>query len=1168
MKVTVVAVSLPGIGEVCRYARKHPEFEFCIAFVGQLSSASRDFLKEIPDSDAVLVDLMGVGQPLYGDIVKALRKCKGVRICCGGMSASLGRLGGFDEDDFETDDEDENVYYELQQAWMRADPGDIEFIFDTALGKYLGVKGLPTPEFEEVREGSSIRDPVSGRTWVSKESFYKDNPRDPSKGEAVLLYTRNNYPTRNVKTISLLYDRLGKVANVVPIAVKGMNDASMKQMSELVGTTDAIVNTIPFRFSVGPTGGDASSTATVLSDMGAAYVKPFLMSGNTCEEWRSNNNGLDPMQFTIQMFLPELDGAVCIIPVGFSEETERFDEFGITAMEVLPVEERCDRVAGKVKGYLNLKNKPNREKKIAILSYNYPPGEGNLFGGSFLDGAGSLSSMLDTLIDAGYVADRMSSDEILNAFLRNGMLNEGDWISPSEQVIRTKGTRKHPAAVSEKWGKQPGKVMVSKGKYLIPGIVDGNIFIGLQPPRTSTESDSVSDYHDKHVPPHHQYMAVYEWLQDEFGVDAIVHLGTHGTIEFLPGKEAAMSGECYPDMILGNVPHVYVYYSGNTSEAMIAKRRSHAGIVSYMGVPFVRSGLYGDLVKIEEMIAEYREALKTDTGRADSLMEGITAAAMKMRLPTDIEELEDEMIRIRDSLIPRGLHRFGVPFDEDDSIGFACNSMEFPHGDIADLSSKLAPFDLSPDDVIAEYIRSGKMPPELEGDDEAAKALEYAERIAGLSRSCDERTGLLTALGGGYVDAKPGGDPMKDPDVLPSGHNLVQFNPDRVPSRTAFERGVAAAGALIGQYRKENGGKYPRSAALVLWGLETSRTQGMSIGQICGFLGIRMRRDSGRFIDRFELIPDKELGRPRVDVVISMCGFFRDMFPGLVDGISELFGMVNRAPDANVVKEDTARNRGFLKDKYKGDDLEDLAQCRLFGPDRAKYGTDGVTDAVGSSNWKEERELGEMFESSLCYAYSGRFKGTEAPGLLAFNHETVDLVSQVRDSADREIIDLDHYYEFLGGLSKAVENAKGKKASVFVVDGSGPKISADSAKRSVERGIRTRLLNPKWINGLLEVKYHGAQEINGRFENVLGLAATIGCVEEGVFRDMFDVYVRDEDMRKRVRENNNWAYMSMLNRLSEADERGYWKATDEEIDVLKKAYEESEEKAEQDTDDI
>lgn len=1162
MKVTVVAVSLPALGEVCRYARRHPDICFLPVHVGQLSSPGREFLKDIPSSDAVLVDLMGVAQPLYGDIVSALRKCQGVRLCCGGMAPSLTRLGDYDEDDFGEDEEDEENARLINEAWKRAEPRDIEFVFDLVLGRYLRADGIPEPVSPDYHDGPEIKDPVTGRTWGSLGDFLRDNPHGPEKGTVDLFYNGNSYPVSTLPAVRELFAELREVADVVPISMAGVTVRNIGDVEALMGSPDVIISTQPFRFLVGPMGGDSDAALKVLKDAGAVLLKPMMFTGSTYEEWSSSDAGPDPMQFSLQIFLPELDGAVCTIPVGFSKETERFEDFGLTVREVEPDIERCRRIVGKTKGYLALRRKPNSEKKVAILSYNYPPGEGNLFGGSFLDGPGSISAVLSILADAGYTVGRMSSDEVLGAFLREGMVNDGQWISPTEKVIRFRGREEHPPEVGTRWGRAPGTVMTDDGLYLVPGIVDGNVFIGIQPPR-AVSGDIAGTYHDRHLPPHHQYLAFYEYLRDVFKADVIVHVGTHGTLEFLPGKDSAMGGDCYPDRILGDIPHVYLYYSGNTSEAMIAKRRTHAGIVSYMGVPFVRSGLYGELVGLEEMIAELREAERTDAGRAALLKEELAGKAAEMRLPTDVEELDDELVTMRNSLIPQGLHVFGTAFSGPEAATYAANSLDFPHPGIPEIKEKIVHLGLSLDEVVRRYLEDGSVPESLAGDDDTEKVLRYARDTASRARSCDEAEGLLSSLEGRYIPAKPGGDPMKDPDVLPSGYNLVQFNPERIPTLVAFRRGFEAAQQTVGEFFRVNG-RYPSTAAIVLWGLETSRTQGMSLGQICGYLGIEMVRDSGTFRDRFRCIPPERLGRPRTDVVISMCGFFRDMFPSLIDGIADLFSLIPR-DEQNAISRNSARNRDFLSASFSGEDLEDLAGCRLFGPDRSEYGT-GMTDVVGSSSWKDEKELGDIFTESLRFAYSRRFKCLDVPGLLAVNHSGVEVVTQVRDSADREIIDLDHYYEFLGGLTKAIENAKGDRPSVFVVDGSGPKVRTDTAERSAERGVRTRLLNPKWSGALLKVDYRGAQEINDRFENLVGLAATVGCISSGTFSDVFDTYVRDRDMREKVRRNNNWAYMSMLDRLSEADSRGYWDATDEQIGILKEAYLESEAKAEEDSD--
>ena len=406
------------------------------------------------------------------------------------------------------------------------------------------------------------------------------------------------------------------------------------------------------------------------------------------------------------------------------------------------------------------------------------------------------------------------------------------------------------------------------------------------------------------------------------------------------------------------------------------------------------------------------------------------------------------------------------------------------------------------------------------------------------------------------------------PEILPTGYNMVQFNPKIVPSAAAFERGREAAENTIRMYREEHG-EYPNSVAMVMWGLEISRSQGATVGQILTYLGLRMVDTAGPFQERFEILPLEELGRPRIDVTVTICGFFRDMFSNLVTGLNRVFAMVaalDEPDDMNFFRAGSRRNYDkLIEDGYTEADAEDLSVCRLFGPGEGQYGTN-MTSVVEDSAWETEDDLADIFRFGLRYAYSQRYRGADTGDLMNENHSHVDIVSQIRDNVEYELVDLDHFYEFFGGLSKAVETAKGKKAAMFITDNTGAQLKTMDVAVSIERGIRTRLLNPKWIEGLLETDYHGAQKISDRFTNVLGLAATTGAVKSSVFSDLEACYIADEDMRRRISENNNWALMSMMERLHEAHRRGYWSATEEELETLELAYMESEGSAEDEAD--
>ena len=395
---------------------------------------------------------------------------------------------------------------------------------------------------------------------------------------------------------------------------------------------------------------------------------------------------------------------------------------------------------------------------------------------------------------------------------------------------------------------------------------------------------------------------------------------------------------------------------------------------------------------------------------------------------------------------------------------------------------------------------------------------------------------------------------------MPSGYNLYQFDQRFVPTLTAYQRGVRTAENTINTYYKEYG-TYPNSTAVILWGLETSRTHGETIGQIMGYLGARLAKGNSAWNPKYELIPIEELGRPRIDVTINICGFFRDLFPNLIDNLDDLLHLVNDADETdekNYMKANSARLYSYLIDKgYDEEDAASLSVTRVFGPQEGEYGT-GITSIIETKAWEKEEQIGSQFLSSLHYAYSRKMHGSDTSDLYEQNLKSIEIVSQVRDNNEYEITDLDHYYEFFGGLAKSVEMVKGRKAVMLITDTTGAAPITESAEKAVAKGIRTRVLNPKWIDGMLAHKYHGAQKIADRFENVMGLAATTGAVEQWVYNDLCEKYAQDEEMRRRMAENNPYAYMDILEQMEEYSRRGYWNASEEQLEAIRNAYLETE----------
>ena len=1177
-KVLFVSVSSPAVRQAVDYARKvqrgHPITFSIYCLGGDRATARTDIRRlrsDISSSDLQIIDLMGADGRTVGMITGDLRASGAQRIIISRMGPVGHRLGGLDVDKG-TDSPSDAANIELfGRYFRRCAQGDIASGLNLILRGYFGHTELPEPVPFSDDGGIRIREPGSLESFGDFGTYRDSAGWREGVGTVAVLYNANNYPSDNSDAVGAVCTAIREFANVIPVAIDRYGYEDTSELRSLLGVRpDVIVGFMGFRFISGPMGGSSTAAEGFVRDMDAPFLRPCILTRTTREEWESRTSGFQVMEFMINGFMPELDGGTCIFPVGMSEEVESVDEWGIRLTDVKPIPDRVQRLAGKVKGLLRLRSTPNGKKRIAIVGYNYPPGEDNLFGGSFLDTLGSLSAILDSLISEGYDAQPISPSELRDRFLKEGILNDSQWGRPSGSMIRYGRLTEHPGPVRDAWGKEPGDVLADGNGYCIPGIVDGNVFIGIQPPRASRGVDSKA-YHDPYTPPHHQYIAFYEWIRNEFGADAVVHIGTHGTLEFLPGKENALSGDCYPDMVMGDLPHFYLYYLGNPSEAMLAKRRSHAALVSYMPPPFVRSGLYGELSELEGLIAEFRESRIADPGRSENILADITERAGNMRLPTDIDELEHELDDYKASLIPYGFHVFGTGFDRDTAEEFALQSSAFPHGRSRPLEEILAERGAEhPQEEAERMFREFNAGGPAPSDPEISAALESERSIMANAQGCDEMQGLVHALEGRFIRVKIGGDALRDPEMLPSGYNIVQFDPNAVPSESAFRRGAEAAENMIGMYRGEHGGEYPRSVAIVMWGLETSRTQGTTLSQILHLLGFRMKRSRMDFAGRFEIIPPEELGRPRIDVTVTICGFFRDMFANIVTGLNALFAKLDMLGESDEVSYFAAHTRQnysrLISEGYSEEDARDLSRCRLFGPGEGLYGTGGITDAVNSASWKEETDLSDIFRANMGHAYSMRYRGRDVPGIMEMNHRNVDILTQMRDMTERELIDLDHYYEFFGGLCKTVETSRGSKASMYITDSSGPKLRTMDVERSIEHGIRTRLLNPKWIDGMLETDYHGAQHINDRFENVLGLAATTGAVKSGVFSDMEDTYIRDRTLRERLRGNNCWALMSMITRLFEANERGYWDADDEELRILKEAYLECEAAAENETD--
>lgn len=1035
--------------------------------------------------------------------------------------------------------------------------------------------------------------------FTDLDRFLREYRFDQDKPAVGIIFFRDRFFELSKPLVNELVRRFEPRANVIPVFAT-CDETNPKAFKKFFFRNDkplinAVMKVQCHRF-YGPLGEDPAIMLTLLAKLNC----PVFLSTPTylreIEKWRESREGLMPIEVVVNVIRPELDGCIEPILIGGLLNSGYSEELSLSIDEMAVVPDRCDRAASRVFNWIKLRRKRNSEKKVAFILYDYPPGEDNLGNASYLDVFASVERLLEIMKEEGYTVD-MPNKRLRDLFIERNLTNCPQWLSEE----RFDGVTLSAKAYSERfnglpenikgnvireWGQPPGNVMVRNEEILIPGVALGNVFIGLQPSRGVHENPDKA-YHDIEIPPHHQYIAFYRWLEQEFEADAVIHVGTHGTLEFLKGKEVGLSKDCFPDCLIGDLPNIYFYWVTNSSEASIAKRRSYAVLVSHKTPPFTMSGLYEELRELEDLVEEYQEAMLLDPPRAKLVLEQALKKAKELNFRAEtIEDLHRELGDIKRSIIPKGLHILGEKFSQEDLIEYITYVLRYdrevkslhriiaqtkkldyedllqnPHRTISGKTYAQVLSDVEDQvrSVVSKVLTNPNDASLLHGIQQDYKrdfkdTLEFVAELARNIEKSDEIGNVLKALNGVYLQPNIGGDPIRTPEVFPTGLNLYGFDARLVPSKAAYERGVKIADITLQRYLKAHG-TYPKTASVVLWGFETMKTRGETIGQILHYVGVRPVRKRGPWLTELEVIPTQELGRPRVDVVVTICGIFRDTFPNLLVLLDKAFRLVsslNEPPEVNFVKKHSSDLQKNLEEMGEAN-AERLSTLRIFGPSSSEYAT-SVRALIETSNWKEEEELGEAYIDSMKYAYGENMCARVSPELLRNQLSKVEMVLQIRDTNEYEITDLDHYYEFFGGLSKAVEIVRTEKPDMVIADTTKEIVQIDEVERFIERGIRTRLLNPKWIDGMLAHDFHGAQKIADGVEYTLGLAATTNAVDNWIWSSIASRYIFDEEMLNRLLQNNPFATAEMARRLMEADRRGYWDATEEEREKLKSLY--------------
>ncbi|WP_035988553.1 magnesium chelatase subunit H [Leptolyngbya sp. KIOST-1] len=958
-------------------------------------------------------------------------------------------------------------------------------------------------------------------------------------------------------------------------------------LSPEAAEVDAIVSTLGFPLVGGPAGSmEAGRQVEVAKRILSAKNVPYIVAAplliQDIHSW--TRQGIGGLQSVVLYALPELDGAIDPVPLG-----------GLVGDNIYLIPERVQRLTGRLKRWIALGHKPRAERKIAIILYGFPPGYGATGTAALLNVPKSLLALLQALKAQGYTVGDLpaegetliewvkAADEAIPGFQNPsakipGFLREtGDLDAPQPATVSLRQLEKWLTYVqrdrmTRQWGAlEKADLKTFDQQCLLGGVQLGNVWIGVQPP-LGIAGDPMRLMFERDLTPHPQYAAFYKWLQNEFEADAVVHFGMHGTVEWLPGSPLGNTGYSWPDILLGDLPHLYIYAANNPSESMLAKRRGYGVLISHNVPPYGRAGLYKELLALRELVAEYRE----DPAKNYALKEAILKKLFDTGLDADcpfpeakklgieftpetvnlfsaavfnryLVTLYDYLQVLENRLFSSGLHILGQPptAEELHSYLAAYFGDELPP-DLLQAMSQLTSASRSQElDAKIQTLKS-KISPETwpQLDAKIQQGLDIGTLLA---QTTDELTNLLRGLNGEYIPPAPGGDLLRDgPGVLPTGRNIHALDPYRMPSPAAYLRGREIAQKILAQHQQETG-TYPETVAVMLWGLDAIKTRGESIAMVLELVGAEpVKEGTGRIV-RYELRPLAELGHPRVDVLGNLSGIFRDSFVNIIELLDDLF---QRAAAADEPEEQNFIRKHALALQAQG---VDNASARLFSNPAGDFGS-LVNDRVTDANWESGDELGDTWRDRNTFSYGRQDKGQARPEILHTLLKSTERVVQQIDSVEYGLTDIQEYYANTGGLKRAAEMQRGQAVTASFVES----FSNDTTPRKLEDLLRmeyrTKLLNPKWADAMANQGSGGAYEISQRMTALMGWAGTANFKDPWVYDQAAATYALDAAMAEKLRQANPEAFRNLVGRMLEAHGRGFWQPEADQLDQLRQLY--------------
>ncbi len=1162
-------------------------------------AAHPDRLDVVPPVDAtalVVVRLLG-GRRAWEQPFDALRSA------CVDAGVPLTALGGEATPDGEMtllSTVPAGIVAEAHRYLAAGGPANVEhllrFVADTVLGGGHGFEP-PAPV------------PMAG-VWDGAGLGRPNAERDPARLLVGVIFYRAHLVAGNTQFVADLCGALERAgADALPVFCYSLRPDAEGRVAALAlcrdHGVDALVTAV---LAMGGSSGAGSAGDPGSPDAAAddeAWEVPQLAelgvpvlqapsSNRPRHAWATDDAGLTPLDVAMGVAIPEFDGRIIGPAFAFKEQVDDGGSLGTPLAASRTDPERTARVAGMVVRLAGLRHVPPSDKRVAVVLSAYPTKRSRLGNAVGLDTPASAIRLLQALGDAGYTVDRIpESGDALMAELAERLTYDRATLTPAEADLAVGhldaddytawfATLPDDARelVEAMWGAPPGEVYVVPPReatvadaIVFPGIDLGNVLVTIQPPR-GFGADPIGAYHAPDVPPPHHYLAFYRWLADGWGADAVVHVGKHGTLEWLPGKANALSAGCFPDAALGDVPLVYPFVVNDPGEGTQAKRRAHAVVVDHLVPPMTRAEATDDMAQLESLLDAYATAQAMDPAKLPALRRRVWELLVEAEIHRDLgldappDETFDDMVlhvdgylcALKDAQIRGGLHVLGEAPDGEALVDLVLAITRLPQGTVPSLRAAVADeLGLDPRaehrhevDAIEAACRTrvealaaaGWTTSSVDATVDRVERWICERLVPALRRAPDEIGNVLAALDGRYVPAGPSGAPTRGAaHVLPTGRNFYSVDPKALPSPLSWEVGVQLADALVERHVAETG-TAPSTVGLVLWGTAAMRTGGDDAAQALALLGVRPTwDDDSRRVTGLEVVPADELGRPRVDVTLRISGFFRDAFPHLVallDDAVRLAASLDEPPEVNPVR------------AAGGDD------ARIWGPPPGGYGS-GILPVIERGSWRTDADLAEVYLAWSGFAYGRDRFGDPAPEAMRRRFAAIDVAVKNQDNREHDIFDSDDYLQDHGGMIAAVRALTGREPRAWFGDTSdptAPKVRALAEEAA--RVVRSRVLNPRWIGAMQRHGYKGAFELAATVDYLFGYDATTGVVEDWMYERVTVAYLGDRDVRAFFRASNRWAMSTIAERLLEADRRGMWRASDAARKILVEAVLEAE----------